>query len=63
MIILAIISLIYSITILISVFTYKEEEDYSNLPISKETITYLAKGWIGIASLCGIFCALFILFL
>lgn len=63
MIVIAAILLVYSIINFIGVFTYKEEDNnYSNLPISKEIIESIGRGWIGIASLCGILCAMFILF-
>ena len=63
MIIAAIILLIYSIINFIAIFIYNSEENnnYSNLPISKETIETLGKVWIGITSICGILCSLFIL--
>ena len=38
------------------------EADCDSLPISKETITFIAKGVIVLESLVGILCGLFIIF-
>lgn len=62
MIILAIILIIICATKLCLLGSGTVEADCDSLPVSKKTITSLAKGVIVLESLVGILCGLFIIF-